>query len=64
MLDGPQPCLLWFLGKQDSVPEKVVVRMVLGLLIFAAVLVVFEALAYRFGTTSSDGDDWLTHRPA
>jgi len=35
-----------------------------GLLIFAAVLIGFEALAVRFGVASSDGNDWANHRTA
>ena len=35
-----------------------------GLLIFAGVLVAFEALGVRFGRPSTDGNDWINHRPA
>jgi hypothetical protein len=36
----------------------------LALLIVLAILALGEALAYRYGRDSRDGDDWLLHRGA
>ena len=58
--------MLWYgsLGRNTLRLKEVVVNMEFGLLIFAGVLVVFEALAVRFGKPSTDGNDWINHRPA
>jgi hypothetical protein len=42
-------------------PGKLVVRMFVGLIIVATLILGFDLLASRFGTESRDGSDWVTH---
>ena len=50
-----------FLLKMRDVPRKLVVRMFVGLIIVATLILGFDLLASRFGSESRDGSDWVTH---
>ena len=41
---------------------RVVAEMLIGVLVFLAVLIAIEASVVAFGADSRDGDDWLNHR--
>ena len=48
-------------NKMRDWPGKLVVRMFVGLIIVATLILGFDLLASRFGTESRDGSDWVTH---
>jgi hypothetical protein len=48
-------------NKMRDWPRKLVVRMFVGLIIVATLILGFDLLASRFGVESRDGSDWVTH---
>ena len=48
-------------NKMRDSPRKLVVRMFIGLIIVATLILGFDLLASRFGSESRDGSDWVTH---
>jgi hypothetical protein len=48
-------------NKMRDWPRKLVVRVFVGLIIVAALILAFDLLASRFGSESRDGSDWVTH---
>jgi hypothetical protein len=47
--------------QDEGLPRKLVVRVFVGLIIVAALILGFDLLASRFGSESRDGSDWVTH---
>jgi hypothetical protein len=48
-------------NKMRDRPGRLVVRMFVGLIIVATLILGFDLLASRFGVESRDGSDWVTH---